>query len=894
MSDTAGLNIINLQVRADEVLDYDKGQPGTLIDPETGELFRRMSDQNKATDKKYYLWHSEFQTLPMGLGNFDRHAQNYAEGLKATLGQTEINTLRLPFNEYSFDETGALHSRYETFLREVTVGDGQFDVIFGYFGGDAQRFGGGYDPDKTAQQIFDALEGPIYNGISDGWTLLLNWLDHPENAAVREAVVGAEIVNEPATYLRAGVRSETQEGEDAALVLYAQHMVALGQMIDARIDTPILVGGYAFSAQFKPFAEVMVDDRSVLNYIRDGLGEDLIWSSHFYPKWQGGKQARRVEDMHAVFEDVYGVLEDDNILVTETNVQGIGAINWSGVDQNQALFAEAMDWFTDNGIGIAWFPGAQTGASHLMSYNNDGAPTISHPPSLAIALNVYSADEAPQAHAGDQQVDAWQLALRNMRNEDLSIDANGDGFAESRGGDRVYEADGTMAGFAFGYGGADNVRGAESIDFLYGGTGADRVEGAGAGDFLFGQAGDDVLLGQAGPDKLFGGPGDDLLSGGTGANQLHGGNGADLFQIATGGQDVITDFDASEGDRVEINGDAMTLAQIASVAQVVDADIEGHGNDLLLEVAGARVLILDSHQSAVETVYAGDGDDLLEPAGGTSAYGDQVRAGAGDDKVLSGDGPDVVFGQAGNDWLEGGGDDDILSGGAGDDRIEGEGDDDVILGGDGKDSLRGGAGNDVLIDGPGLDDMEGGIGADVFVVTVGDGERDRIKDFRPSDGDLIDLGHWGAMPDLQPFTKKSVEVPGTWLVTLGNEALMVEVKGQGQNEPRPLEPRDFTFAATDYVLGTDDSERLSGGSGADGMLGLAAADLFVVGPADTVLDFEAGLDRIDVSGMASSFDQLVIVGKDGAFTIRAGAQSFAVTLHPTNLQAELSAIDFVF
>ncbi|MDY4302974.1 retention module-containing protein [Pseudomonas salmasensis] len=75
-----------------------------------------------------------------------------------------------------------------------------------------------------------------------------------------------------------------------------------------------------------------------------------------------------------------------------------------------------------------------------------------------------------------------------------------------------------------------------------------------AGDTLLGGAGDDILFGQGGNDTLDGGKGNDILLGGTGNDILIGGSGADTFVWKSGdiGNDVIKDFKASEGDRIDL------------------------------------------------------------------------------------------------------------------------------------------------------------------------------------------------------------------------------------------------------------------------------------------------------------------------------------------------------
>ncbi|WP_397450825.1 retention module-containing protein [Pseudomonas sp. NA-150] len=84
--------------------------------------------------------------------------------------------------------------------------------------------------------------------------------------------------------------------------------------------------------------------------------------------------------------------------------------------------------------------------------------------------------------------------------------------------------------------------------------GNDTLLGGAGNDILFGQGGNDNLDGGAGNDTLFGGAGNDILRGGMGDNTLIGGLGADTFVWKSGdtGHDVIKDFSAAQGDRIDL------------------------------------------------------------------------------------------------------------------------------------------------------------------------------------------------------------------------------------------------------------------------------------------------------------------------------------------------------
>ena len=71
----------------------------------------------------------------------------------------------------------------------------------------------------------------------------------------------------------------------------------------------------------------------------------------------------------------------------------------------------------------------------------------------------------------------------------------------------------------------------------------------------------EVLVGSSGADTIDGGGGNDTIVGGAGTDYLTGGRGADTFVVrAHSGYDVITDFNAAEGDHVllDLGGSAST------------------------------------------------------------------------------------------------------------------------------------------------------------------------------------------------------------------------------------------------------------------------------------------------------------------------------------------------
>ncbi|WP_434607509.1 retention module-containing protein [Pseudomonas sp. R1-7] len=84
--------------------------------------------------------------------------------------------------------------------------------------------------------------------------------------------------------------------------------------------------------------------------------------------------------------------------------------------------------------------------------------------------------------------------------------------------------------------------------------GNDTLLGGAGNDILFGQGGNDWLDGGKGNDILLGGSGSDTLIGGKGNDTLIGGLGGDTFVWKSGdtGNDVIKDFKAGDGDRIDL------------------------------------------------------------------------------------------------------------------------------------------------------------------------------------------------------------------------------------------------------------------------------------------------------------------------------------------------------
>ena len=96
-----------------------------------------------------------------------------------------------------------------------------------------------------------------------------------------------------------------------------------------------------------------------------------------------------------------------------------------------------------------------------------------------------------------------------------------------------------------GDGGNNTLTGTPGFDAIAGRGGDDIIHGGDGRDFLSGGDGNDQLFGDGDNDFLVGGPGQDTLTGGAGGDRF-------IFTALGDGRDTILDFDAGQGDRLNL------------------------------------------------------------------------------------------------------------------------------------------------------------------------------------------------------------------------------------------------------------------------------------------------------------------------------------------------------
>ena len=289
------------------------------------------------------------------------------------------------------------------------------------------------------------------------------------------------------------------------------------------------------------------------------------------------------------------------------------------------------------------------------------------------------------------------------------------------------------------------------------------------------------------------------------------------------------------------NGGSSDLA-LASVDYVLPTNVER------LTLTGAALVgtgnalgnFLTGNEHA-NKLYGLAGNDVLDGKGGA----DMMVGGTGDDRYLVDNAGDKVVERADE------GTDIVISSinytlGTNVERLTlvgsaltGTGNDqnNIINGNDLANTLIGGGGSDNLIGGLGADKLVGGVGNDNYWV---DNARDTIVE-KANEGidSVFATVDWTLGDNVENLTISGVATRGT-----GN-ALNNTITGNGNNEMLS------GLAGNDVLMGGAGNDKLIGGTGNDKLTGGAGKDSFVFAKgfgADTINDFEIGIDTIDWSG----------------------------------------------
>lgn len=282
-----------------------------------------------------------------------------------------------------------------------------------------------------------------------------------------------------------------------------------------------------------------------------------------------------------------GVTADELAHTFRVLVANYGAV----VDVNVVLNTIVQMAFNDSVNGTDYF----SSVNALLGAHPDNA-AMADPYNLSNALSMINGNAY---NAAITEHELAQTIGKFMTNYGAQMDASDLGFFISDDvGAGAFEAAGAIANHMD----ATQFTDAASVVDTYSNallltTGNDSFDGfASAKVAVYGGAGRDVidfsantgsdsryLDGGAGRDTLIGGLGDDVLVGGRGPDTLTGGGGADTFRFDHLGThiDHVTDFNAAQGDRIDLHD---VLGSEAGLAISDYVHLETSGGNTILSV----------------------------------------------------------------------------------------------------------------------------------------------------------------------------------------------------------------------------------------------------------------------------------------------------------------------
>ncbi|WP_300439573.1 LamG-like jellyroll fold domain-containing protein [uncultured Mameliella sp.] len=452
--------------------------------------------------------------------------------------------------------------------------------------------------------------------------------------------------------------------------------------------------------------------------------------------------------------------------------------------------------------------------------------------------------------------------------------------------------------------GNDDLTGGAGDDSLFGGTGEDTARFAGEDavtvdlrntgpqdtgrgmdvlqgiEHLTSAGGNDRLFGNALANRLDAGEGNDILNGLEGNDTLNGGAGADWL-VGNIGMDMASYDGAAAGLIADLANAGLNTGEARGDTYIGIESLEGSahsdslrgdaGANLLSGLGGADTLV---GRGGDDTLMGGQGADRLIGSTGTdtASYANatgSVIADLGNTGLNTGEAAgdsyldvDNLIGSAYGDSLRGDGGANMLSGLAGADTLIGYDGDDSLAGDAGADRLIGGAGSDTAV----YASAAGGLIADLVdpSLNTGDARGDTYLSVEnllgSSFGDVLRGNHLGNViaGDLGDDVLIGRQGADSMSGGAGNDVL----RGDGGDDVLD------GGAGQDLLIGGLGTDFLTGGADADVFMFVSAAEAGLGAARDQILDFEQGVDVINLAGVVP-----------GAFTFR-GTDGFTGTGAP--------------
>jgi Ca2+-binding RTX toxin-like protein len=386
-----------------------------------------------------------------------------------------------------------------------------------------------------------------------------------------------------------------------------------------------------------------------------------------------------------------------------------------------------------------------------------------------------------------------------------------------------------------------------------------QINGTNQSDLIVGARVNDRIFANDGNNTVFGGAGADFISAGGDNDRLNGGAGSDIL-MGWGGNDTLVGDD-SGSNRLDDGSDSI---------------VGDSGDDVIFGFQGFNIIDGGSGSDWVNyrfTPYTPGGErtylyvdletpvDPNDPETAFSAYGDVDYTEVfipylrdvliGIENIQGSEAQDVIRGNAQANILNGWGGNDTLDGRAGDD------------------TLNGGTGADLLIGGTGINTLSYTGSAQGVTVRLGpltaaggDAAGDRLQ------GAFAHLLGSGQGDDLGGTSFDNRISAGA-----GNDTLL-------------------GYSGNDTLIASTGDDRLVAGAGSDTLFGGTGADRFVFASGhalDRVMDFENGLDLVDLSGL--TFAQFTETAITGGVRLTAAGGLVLELMGVTT--AQITATDFI-
>jgi Mg-chelatase subunit ChlD len=379
------------------------------------------------------------------------------------------------------------------------------------------------------KSVLDGMKSGGYTNYEDVFKTTANWFYSADAKSNPNAINLTYFITdgEPTAYT-------SSEQTNPVVVNYKSSSTA-----DLTLDSLLKLGdykpGYAFNTVIGGATRMLVDaNGAVYKWTEDSKGN---WSSSKYSGLT----------LHAQGDGTYELSAND----------GDGYVDWTSANNAAAAFALlAAANSTVQAIGL----NNEVTEKDLAPYNTTDSKPLANinPADLANAILGHSEATLPgkdTVNSGDgNDIIFGDLVSFNS--------VTGEGYASLQafvglqtGVETNQVTSSNVHQYITEHYNVFDVSGAQDgADTLLGNAGNDIIFGQGGDDKLYGGAGNDILLGGTGNDLLDGGDGNDLLLGGKGNDILTGGSGGDTFVWKAGdtGNDVIKDFKASEGDRIDL------------------------------------------------------------------------------------------------------------------------------------------------------------------------------------------------------------------------------------------------------------------------------------------------------------------------------------------------------